>query len=111
MERRFKRPLILQVKYRGYPEPTFAWYDNFGRQILTTNYRYKVEIDDNYIILKIDYLWLEDSGNYTLKAHNALNSTEKNIELLVKGSSVKFNSIEVSLEKKIAFSVSFGTCK
>lgn len=82
-----RREAIWQVKYRGNPKPTLVWFAN-DNGIIEESDKYELTITNDYTILKIRNLNEGDSGNYTLKAYNALNSTERKFELLVKGSSV-----------------------
>lgn len=60
------------------------WYDNLDK-IVEDSDKYEVKTTRDYIILKINYLALADSGNYTLKALDSVYSTEKHFELIVLG--------------------------
>lgn len=79
-----RQTAIWQVKYKGNPTPTLVWYDNFDR-IINGSDKYEVIINNHFTTLKINYLGLNDSGFYTLKAANSQNSIEKKFELIVKG--------------------------
>lgn len=87
-------PSVWQVKFKGHPKPTLVWRDNFNREISMLSKKvkggkYKVTTTDDYTILKIRYLELQDSGFYTLKAFNDLITTEKKFQLVVKGLSIR----------------------
>ncbi len=81
---------VWRVKYKGYPQPTVVWYDNYGREITKLNSsektdKYLVDTQSDYTTLKINYLELQDSGIYTLKVYNQLLTSEKEFELVIKG--------------------------
>lgn len=85
---------VWRVKFKGHPQPTLMWYDNFGREItkLTSTEKtdkYETNTTHDYTILKIRHLELKDSGFYTLKAYNGLVTAEKKFELVVKGLSIE----------------------
>ncbi len=85
-----KPQAVWKVKYKGHPQPTVVWYDNYGREITKLESsektdKYLVDTQSDYTILKIKYLELKDSGIYTLKGYNGLLTSEKKFELVVKG--------------------------
>lgn len=79
-----RRVAILRVKYKGNPKSTLIWYDNLHR-IINQSGKYELEVSRDYTFLKINYLGRIDSGIYTLKLKNSMNSIEKPFELVVKG--------------------------
>lgn len=79
-----KDEVTWQVKYKGYPKPTLVWYNKYGKEI-RSNGKYNVSVNNDNTILKIRNLESNDSGIYTLKAHNDLVSTEKQFTLNMAG--------------------------
>lgn len=82
-----KSSAAWHVAFTGYPRPNLAWYDNNFNEIskMVKPGKYVIGTSDNITILNINQLELTDTGEYTLKASNQIESVSKKFQLLVRG--------------------------
>lgn len=73
------------VRFSGYPHPKLVWYDNNLNEITKGSQKFDVKISKDITMFKIRRLQLNDTGEYTLRAHNQIEDVQKKFQLLVRG--------------------------
>ena len=75
--------LIIHVNYTGIPRPTITWLHN--GEVLNKSEGTSWETTDAYTTLTIKGAGADNSGEYTVKAENVVDSVSADFTVVIKG--------------------------